>query len=181
MITNTQHEPTRPLALARHYLSDLVYCANDGIITTFAVVSGVAGAALEPRIVVILGVANLLADGFSMGASNFLAIRSNQAALRADGDEPTEPFPVRHAVATFGAFVVAGAVPLLSYVTNLAPTAAFTTAVILTLVTLFLLGASRAFVTDGSWVKSGCEMLLVGSAAAAVAYGVGALIAGIVP
>ena len=45
------------------YLSDVVFAANDGIITTFAVVAGVAGAGLEPTIVIILGVANLLADG----------------------------------------------------------------------------------------------------------------------
>lgn len=181
MTTKDEHEPTEPLALARHYLSDLVYGANDGIITTFAVVSGVAGAALEPRIIMILGMANLLADGFSMGASNFLAIRSNQAALHADGHPLTEPFPFRHAVATFFAFVLAGSVPLLSYATRLEPDVAFPLAVVLTLVTLFFVGASRALVTKGSWTKAGFEMLLVGSAAAAVAYGVGALVSGIVP
>ncbi len=59
-------------AAARHYLPDLVYGANDGIITTFAVVCGVVGANLSVRIILILGFANLVADGFSMGASNFL-------------------------------------------------------------------------------------------------------------
>ena len=66
----------RPPALGRlagHYLPDLVYGANDGIITTFAVVSGVVGASLSERVIVILGLANLIADGFSMGASNYLA------------------------------------------------------------------------------------------------------------
>ena len=57
--------------LAGHYLPDLVYGANDGIITTFAVVSGVVGASLSERVIVILGLANLVADGFSMGASNY--------------------------------------------------------------------------------------------------------------
>ena len=71
--------------VARHYLGDLVYGANDGLITTFAVVAGVAGAALAPRIVIILGVANLVADGFSMAASNFLAIRSRGAVEVAEG------------------------------------------------------------------------------------------------
>lgn len=58
------------------YLGDLVYGANDGIITTFAVVSGAAGAAFGTHIVVILGMANLIADGISMGLSNYLAIKS---------------------------------------------------------------------------------------------------------
>lgn len=55
-----------------------MYGGIDGSVTTFAVVSGVAGAELSPKIVIILGVANLLADGFSMAASNFLGTRSEK-------------------------------------------------------------------------------------------------------
>ena len=58
------------------YLADFVYGANDGIITTFAVVAGAAGAALPAGVIVILGVANLIADGFSMGASSILSMLS---------------------------------------------------------------------------------------------------------
>lgn len=58
------------------YISDLVYGANDGIITTFAVVSGAAGAALPAGTIVILGLANMVADGISMGLSNYLGISS---------------------------------------------------------------------------------------------------------
>ena len=169
------HEPDAIRGLAEHYLKDLVYGANDGIITTFAVVAGVTGAQLDARIVLILGFANLLADGFSMGASNFLSIRSDEAVRRSTGLAVLEPFPGRHSVATFMAFVVAGCVPLLSYV--VAETAEpFLTAVLLTLATLFLVGAARALVTGLRWWWSGLEMLFVGSAAAAVAYAVGAFV-----
>lgn len=58
------------------YIKDLVYGANDGIITTFAVVAGVAGASLSSGIVILIGLANLLADGFSMAASNYLGTKS---------------------------------------------------------------------------------------------------------
>jgi VIT1/CCC1 family predicted Fe2+/Mn2+ transporter len=54
------------------YLKDFVYGAIDGAVTTFAVVSGVAGAGLSPGIVIVLGVANLVGDGFSMAAGNYL-------------------------------------------------------------------------------------------------------------
>jgi VIT family len=55
--------PTIELTKAfAHYFPDLVYGANDGIITTFAVVSGVVGADLSERVILILGFANLLAD-----------------------------------------------------------------------------------------------------------------------
>ena len=57
------------------YLSDFVYGGIDGTVTTFAVVSGVAGAGLSSDIVIILGFANLIGDGFSMAASNFLGTR----------------------------------------------------------------------------------------------------------
>ena len=63
----------------RHsYLRDFVYGATDGAITTFAVVAGVFGADLRISVVLILGVGNLLADGFSMAVSNFLGTRAEQ-------------------------------------------------------------------------------------------------------
>ena len=172
------HEPTEIRGLAQHYLKDLVYGANDGIITTFAVVAGVAGAQLDPRIVLVLGFANLLADGFSMGASNFLSIRSDEAVRTASGAGILEPFPARHGFATFGAFILAGVVPLLSYVMTMGASP-FVAAVVLTLATLFGVGAARSLVTDVPWWRAGLEMLTVGSLAAAVAYGVGAFVDGL--
>ena len=158
---------------ARHYLPDLVYGANDGVITTFAVVSGVAGAALSPTVVLILGFANLLADGFSMGASNYLAIRS-----RVEERLPLDSLdPVRHGLATFAAFVVAGSVPIVAYLVPLAADSRFPIAIVLTLVALFGVGAARALVAERRWWRSGLEMLVVGAIAAAVAYTIGALLA----
>lgn len=55
----------------RGVLRDAVYGAVDGAVTTFAIVAGVAGAGLSPFVVVALGVANVLADGFSMAAANY--------------------------------------------------------------------------------------------------------------
>lgn len=60
------------------YLSDFIYGAIDGTVTTFALISGVAGAGLSSNIVIVLGVANLVGDGFSMAASNFLGKRADQ-------------------------------------------------------------------------------------------------------
>ena len=60
------------------YLKDVIYGAIDGTVTTFAVVAGVAGADLSHKITIILGLANLLADGFSMAVSNFLGTRAEQ-------------------------------------------------------------------------------------------------------
>ena len=54
------------------YLKDFVYGSIDGTVTTFAVVSGVVGADLPSSTILILGMANLIADGFSMAAGNYL-------------------------------------------------------------------------------------------------------------
>lgn len=62
------------------YLRDWVYGGIDASVTTFAVVAGVIGAHLSPIVIVIMGVANLLGDGFSMAASNY-------SATRTEGDE----------------------------------------------------------------------------------------------
>ena len=58
------------------YLRDWVYGGIDGTVTTFALVAGVVGAHLSPRVILILGGANLLADGFAMAAGNYLATQA---------------------------------------------------------------------------------------------------------
>jgi vacuolar iron transporter family protein len=170
-------EPQEPVAIARHYLGDLVYGANDGIITTFAVVAGVAGGALSHAAVVIIGVANLVADGFSMGVGNFLAIRAQESAREADNLPEEESRPTRHAIATFAAFVAAGSVPLVPYVLPGPPEHRFAWSAVATLVALFGVGAARALVTADRWWKTGLEMLALGALVAASAYGAGAIAA----
>ena len=66
----------------QNYLRDWIYGGIDGSATTFAVVTGVAGAHLSPAIIVILGFANLVGDGFSMAASNFLGTKSEHDDVR---------------------------------------------------------------------------------------------------
>jgi VIT1/CCC1 family predicted Fe2+/Mn2+ transporter len=224
---------------SHQYLGDTVYGGLDGIITTFAVVSGVAGAALGSHIILILGLANLLADGFSMGTGAYLSTKSEQEyydrewkreawevenfpegeraelyeVYREQGYTPDEADqlvriktrepnrwvrammidelgmlkderrPMRSALATFVAFVVAGAVPLLVYlaglITPIQPEIAFPISVVLSGVALFALGAAKVLVTRLNPFRSGFEMLVVGGLAAAVAYAVGALLKGI--
>jgi VIT1/CCC1 family predicted Fe2+/Mn2+ transporter len=75
---HTREAIRRRLAQAHRpsYLRDWVYGGIDGAVTTFAVVSGVAGAQLSPSIVIIVGLANIVADGFSMAASNYSATKT---------------------------------------------------------------------------------------------------------
>lgn len=82
-IRRAEHEPEavrRRLGapLRPSYLRDFIYGAIDGAVTTFAVVAGVEGAGLSASVVLILGGANLIADGFSMAISNFLGLRAER-------------------------------------------------------------------------------------------------------
>ena len=224
---------------SHQYIGDMVYGGLDGIVTTFAVVSGVAGAGLGSGIILILGLANLLADGFSMAAGAYLSSKSereyydrerereaweiehfpdgeraemieiyqakgysaedartlidihakdherwvDEMMVQELGMLPDERQPILSAAATFGAFLVAGAVPLLVYLLGLFlpvdPRVAFPVSVVLSALALFGLGAAKVFVTERNWFRSGLEMLVVGGLAAGVAYLVGFLLQGL--
>lgn len=58
------------------YFDDFIYGSIDGAVTTFAIIAGVVGASLSPGIILILGFANLFADGFSMAAANYQASKA---------------------------------------------------------------------------------------------------------
>ena len=221
------------------YIGDLVYGGLDGVITTFAVVSGVAGANLGAEVVLILGLANLFADGFSMATGAYLSSKSEHEyyekererelwevehfregektelreiyeergfspeeadqlvqiysrdddrfvdAMMVDelGMLKDEGNPIFNGLATLGAFVLVGIVPLLVYLLGLAiPIPAdqnFPIAIALSAVALFGLGLGKVTVTHRPPIQSGLETLLIGALAAGVAYGVGALLQGL--
>ena len=71
-----------------------MYGGLDGIITTFAVVSGVVGANLDARIILVLGLANLLADGFSMATGSYLSTKSENELY--ERERAREAWEVEH-------------------------------------------------------------------------------------
>jgi VIT1/CCC1 family predicted Fe2+/Mn2+ transporter len=218
----------------RHsYLRDFIYGAIDGTVTTFAVVAGVAGAGLSSKVVIILGLANLAADGFSMAVSNFLGTRAEQEQLdtarkvehehirnypQGEKEEIRQIFakkgfagkdletavdvitadreqwvntmlqdeigmklnpgnPWRAGLSTFTAFVLAGFVPLISFLVNLITPELiadpFLGSSILTGVTFFMIGSMKGPYVLQSWWRSGLETLLVGVGASVLAYYIG--------
>ncbi len=60
-----------------NYLRDWIYGGIDGTITTFAIVAGVVGADMPGTVVLVLGLANLIADGFAMGAGNYSSTKAD--------------------------------------------------------------------------------------------------------
>lgn len=219
------------------YLRDGVLGGIDGAVTTFAVVCGVVGGQLPGAIVVLMGLANLLADGLSMAVGNYEGTRSQRGLVerarrieqhhiehvpdreveevreifRRKGFEgqilediaevitsnrelwldtmvteewglPLEgPDPLRAGLVTFGAFCLAGLVPLAPYL--FAPSGGaetFVVSVSVTCLTFFVIGVAKGHLTSVSRWRTGLSTLLIGSLAAASAFGVGYLLRGIV-
>lgn len=174
-------DPVGLPATARHYIRDLVYGANDGIITTFAVVSGATGGALSHMAVLVIGAANLAADGMSMGAGNLLSIRAHERVRAAENLPEEEAYPWKHGIATLLAFVVAGSVPLLPFLLPRGWSghpAAWSAG--LTFAALFGVGAARTILTKERWWLAGFETLGLGALVAAAAYGASALVADLI-
>lgn len=78
------------------YLGDAVLGGIDGCVTTFAIVTGAIGAGFSSTVVIVLGIANLLADGFSMAVSNYQGTKSEHELLdeaRASEELQIERYP----------------------------------------------------------------------------------------
>lgn len=156
------------------YLRDAVFAASDGLITTFAVVSGVQGASLTPAIVIVMGFANLFADGFSMASGNYLGVKSEIEYEKAEGKRALESSPLKQALVTFVAFNVSGVFPLLPYLFNVENK--FLWSVVAVSLLMFLIGFSKSSFTRKNPIRSGLEMLFVGGVASAVAFYTGRLL-----
>ncbi len=76
------------------YIGQAVYGASDGIVTTFAAISGIAGANLNPKIAIIVGLANLFADGISMAIGDYLSEKSEREYILAEKER--EMWEVEH-------------------------------------------------------------------------------------
>ncbi|MEX0896073.1 MAG: VIT1/CCC1 transporter family protein [Patescibacteria group bacterium] len=162
----------------------MVLGANDGIITTFAVVAGAVGAGLSARVIIILGIASMVADAMSMAVGDYLGERSAER-LKKSGTMSPKIRSMETSVITFVSFMLAGSLPLLPYVIQLtgnqvSATWQFPLSVLATGCALFLVGSLRVLVTPGNWLKYGFEMLSIGAIAAFVAYFLGAFVESLV-
>jgi len=214
-------------------LPDAVLGGIDGCVTTFAVVSGAFGAGFSPEVALVLGLANLLADGFSMAVSNYeagqahleeiaSAERTEREHIRLVPDGEREEIrqlfrskgvegdlleqlvdvlcrnpevwvstmireeyglssvglsPLRSALTTFVAFLFVGMVPLLPYaMPGLEATTRFFTSLALAGVVFLGIGMLKSVVYGLRPWRSGLRTLIMGTAAAGLAFGAGSLV-----
>jgi VIT1/CCC1 family predicted Fe2+/Mn2+ transporter len=153
------------------YFPDLIFGGIDGIVTTFAIIAGVVGASLGSFVIFILGIANLLADGFSMAVSNYLSTKAENQIHKENRKSP-----VRAGWVTFASFIIFGAIPLIPYIiaqlTGLR-FGVFVFSSILAFLTFALLGFLKSKATGLSMKRTVFETVLLGVIASGIAYFVG--------
>lgn len=165
--------------LEHKYLPEIVYGGIDGAVTTFAVVSGSIGASLGSAVVLILGFANLIGDGFSMSVSNYLSSKS-QKELTPSKRCFLGKTPIKTALATFFSFMIIGLIPLISFVfSSIFPgfiSNPFGYSFILTGIALLIVGFFKGEVVRKKPIISSIETLIVGGIAAGLAFLTGYLV-----
>ena len=160
------------------YLSEFVYGGIDGAVTTFAVVAGATGARFDTTVILVLGFANLIADGFSMGVGSYLSTKSEQELMEKRGESTSdEPSPIINGATTYVSFILIGLVPLLIYAIDqifaLELNNLFGIAMILTAGAFVFIGYLKSRVAQSPVVRAVLETLILGVIAAGFAYVLG--------
>jgi VIT1/CCC1 family predicted Fe2+/Mn2+ transporter len=160
------------------YLSEFVYGGIDGAVTTFAVVAGATGARFDVKVLLVLGFANLIADGFSMGVGSYLSTKSEQELMVKKGESVNdEPSPVINGVTTYVSFILVGLVPLLAYsvdvIFDLGLNNLFAVATVLTAGAFVGIGLLKSRVAQSHVPRAIAETLILGAIAAGAAYVLG--------
>jgi VIT1/CCC1 family predicted Fe2+/Mn2+ transporter/rubrerythrin len=211
---------------------DVIFGANDGLVSILALVAGVYGALTESHLILIAGVAGAIAGAISMGAGAYLSAKSEKEVTEKESDrkgikrkgtpeeekenlvrfyqargfkrrdaeaiadkvavqvESRESYsigeevgltseeswpPVKAAFLTGLSFAIVSVIPIVPFA-FMEVTSAVITAVIASIACLFGVGASKAIFTRKSWIRSGLEMMAIGTLAAAATYAIGLVI-----
>ncbi|TLY35337.1 MAG: hypothetical protein E6K60_10975 [Nitrospirae bacterium] len=216
------------------YIREVMFGINDGLVTTIGFVAGATGSLMQTRLVLLAGIASVVAGTLAMGIGGFLASKSQREFFQSekareqreieevpeaerkeirdiftelgfqkeevemivrrvtsDKDlwvrfmmreelgilEESMDRPVVVGLLMSGAFLVGGMPPLLPYLFMRDPLTALKTAVAVSLLALFMIGVAKTGLTQQPWIKSGTEVLLLGSLAAGIGFAVGKLAA----
>ena len=141
----------------KKFLPEITYGGVDGLITTFAIISASIGADLSKSIIVIMALASIVSDGFSMGVSSFLSEKTKKI-------HRIDPHLV--GLSTFTSFVFIGSIPILPFL-FLEKRIAYKLSVILYVILLFLIGSLK---NQNKILFNGMETLIIGSIAAFISY-----------
>ena len=214
----------------KNFLREFIYGGVDGGVTTFAVVAGATGAQFDTSVIIILGLANLVADGFSMSVGSYLSVKAQLEKYRTvmnyehwgvenipemERDEirtiyrnkgltgklldevvkvitsnkkiwveemmqgefgmtPEKTSPLSAGMFTFLSFLLIGSIPLIPFLFpqtgELVSIAPFMLTCLLTTLAFVIIGIIKSMVNQTSSFWAVTETVLLGGAAAGIAY-----------
>lgn len=161
------------------YIGDAILGSVDGVITTFAVISGAVGANISSGIIIVIASAGLLAESFSMGISNYLGTKSFSEVT-----ENKNRNSLIAGIVTFIFFIVLGIMPLTPYLFNLIINinldSIFLSSIIITILTFIVIGIFRAYFSQIRKIQAILETLGLGIIASLIAYSVGMMLKNLV-
>ncbi|MDH3605591.1 MAG: VIT1/CCC1 transporter family protein [Acidimicrobiia bacterium] len=164
-------------------IRELVFGVEDGVVQNLTLIAGMVGGGLSSAVIVFAGAVNAIAGVLSMSMGTYLSSKAEQdvAAAVANGHAPFEQAtPGRDAAVMAGAYAVGAFVPILPFALSfLDRPVSLGLAVVLALLTLFILGYGKAVVSHQRRVRSGMEMLVLASAAGLLGFLLGALARGV--
>ncbi len=220
------------------FIREVMFGTNDGLVSTIGFVAGATGALMQTRLVLLAGVASVVAGALAMGIGAYLASKSQRDFFESEKarerreieevpeierNEIREIFtklgfqkdevevivrrvtsdkelwvrfmmreelgileesfdnPVTVGVLMAGAYVMGGVTPLLPYVLMENVLMALNVAVAVSLVALFIIGVGKTVLTKQPWLRSGMEVMLLGSLAAGIGFVIGKIVAAIWP
>ena len=216
------------------FIRDVMFGMNDGLVSTIGFLAGATGALMDTRVVLLAGIASVVAGALAMGIGAYLASKSQRDFFESEkarerreieevpeverneirdiftklGFQKDEVEMIVHRVTsdkdlwirfmmreelgileesfdhpvTIGllmsvSFLVGGVVPLLPYLVMENVLVALKVAVAVSLVALFVIGVGKTVLTKQPWLKSGIEVMLLGSLAAGVGFVIGKIVA----
>jgi VIT1/CCC1 family predicted Fe2+/Mn2+ transporter len=167
----------------RKYLPEFVYGSVDGVVTTVAIITGAIGAGLSSSIILILGLANVLADAWSMGSSEYLSSIS-ESQLNGENHHDQKKTPTKKAVVTFVSFVAVGLLPIIPFFFSLYFPYFIGIDIYVSMIAAFiafvLIGYIGARVANVSRIKNIIRTVIVGTIAALISFAVGYLLRNLV-
>jgi vacuolar iron transporter family protein len=151
-----------------------VFGVQDGIVSTFGLVMGVAGAQISAEAVVIAGIAGVVSGALSMGAGEYVSVQTQRELLMvgaavADHENVN---PIRAALANTALFVGGGLVPLMPFLLTVGRPAVISS-IVVSVLALFVTGAVLTRLTRRSPWRSGLRMLVIGGGSGLLAFLVG--------
>ena len=150
------------------YLRPTILGAVDGLITSFVIVAGGLASDAPTRVTTLIGFSSLVADGISMGVSEGLSSRAQDGEL-------TPKSATLLGCACFLGFVSFGSAPLVGYVIGRTDASRQFLSAFFFLSFLILTGAFRGVVAQQTVWKAVAEVVLLGSVAGGVAYGIASI------